>query len=64
MKMDISKRFRRVAYMVGVEEKEIMCVFKDERLLTFCYVYGHIGHHTQKCELYDHEPVNHGVESG
>lgn len=32
--------------MVGKEGMEIMCVIKYERLPTFCYVYGRIGHNT------------------
>lgn len=55
VKLDTSKPLRRVVYMVGKDGKELMCTIKYERLPTFCYVCGCIGHNTRRCELYAQE---------
>ncbi|KAG8478646.1 hypothetical protein CXB51_028454 [Gossypium anomalum] len=47
--IDISNPLRRVVHWVGNEGTEILCGIKYERLPTFCYSYGCIGHSTQKC---------------
>ncbi|MBA0756104.1 hypothetical protein Gogos_022415 [Gossypium gossypioides] len=50
IKIDVSKPLRRVVYHVGGEEKEIVCAIKYERVRTFCYICGIMGHSTQKCD--------------
>lgn len=47
IRLDTSKPFRRVVYMVDTDGKEIMCGIKYERLPSFCYVCRRIGHNTQ-----------------
>ncbi|PPR89919.1 hypothetical protein GOBAR_AA30768 [Gossypium barbadense] len=49
VKLDISKPLRQVIYIVGIDEDEIMCATKYERLPTFCYTCSCRGHHTKKC---------------
>ncbi|MBA0864255.1 hypothetical protein Goshw_001061 [Gossypium schwendimanii] len=53
VKLDIFKPLRRVHYMVGAEGEEILCTINYERLPTFCYLCGCIGHHTHKCGMYE-----------
>lgn len=52
IQLDTSKPLRKVVCMVDSEGKKIICEIKYERLLSFCYVCGMIGHKTPKCEQY------------
>lgn len=46
IKLDTSKALRRVVCLKGNDGKEFVCFIKYERLPTFCYICGRVGHNT------------------
>ncbi|MBA0755398.1 hypothetical protein Gogos_022255 [Gossypium gossypioides] len=60
IKINVLCPLRRVVHLVGRDGSETICAIKYERLPAFCYIYGLIGHTTQKCPKKDeiHETNN------
>ncbi|PPS01339.1 hypothetical protein GOBAR_AA19313 [Gossypium barbadense] len=50
IKINISNPVRRVVKFMGRDRIEIICALKYERLPTFCYYCGPIGHTIKKCK--------------
>ncbi|MBA0587737.1 hypothetical protein Gorai_000859 [Gossypium raimondii] len=55
IKINISNPVRRVVKFVGRDGIEIICALKYERLPTFCYYCGLIGHTVKKCKSKDRD---------
>lgn len=52
VKIDTPKPLRRVVCIMDSVGANLTCVIKYERLVVFCYIFGHVGHNTKKCSIF------------
>lgn len=55
VKVDTAKTLWRVTNVVGKCGKELLCFFKYERLLVYCYICGQVKHTTKKYAQYSQD---------